>query len=199
MDKRKKKILLISGGALTTGAIVATIILIRKRIKKKRELLPQSGSNTNKNALPPNFKNWNGSNRYLVKMPRGIRNNNPGNIIQSKSSWHGKLPKRLNKDRKFEMFIAPEYGVRAMIKLLYNYINKGHNTVEKIVRRYAPSFENNTSSYIQKVCNNLKVKPNTKLRASKKTLHLLVISISKIENNGNYISPQLFNKAYSML
>lgn len=208
MDAKKKKILVISGGVLTTGAIVTTVLLIRKRNKKKRQgLLPPSGSDkrpaniltTNNNALPTNFKNWNGSNNYLSSMPRGIRNNNPGNIIQSKSKWHGKLSKDQNKDRRFEMFIAPEYGVRAMIKLFQNYMGKGFNTVEKIVNRYAPSFENNTKAYVNTVCKDLKVQPQTKLLPTKNTLRLLVFSMAKVENGKSYISPQLFEKAYSMI
>ncbi len=207
MDAKKKKILFISGGVLTTGAIVTTIVLIRRRNKQRRGLLPPSGSDrspaniltTNNNALPSNFKNWNEGNTYLASMPRGIRNNNPGNIIQSSSKWHGKLSKDQNKDRRFEMFIAPEYGVRAMIKLLQNYMGKGFNTAEKIVHRYAPSFENNTKAYINTVCKDLKVQPQTKLRPTKNTLRLLVLSMAKVENGKSYISPQLFEQAYSMI
>ncbi|GAF05333.1 hypothetical protein [Saccharicrinis fermentans] len=207
MDAKKKKILFISGGVLTTGAIVTTIVLIRRRNKRKRGLLPQGGSDkspaniltTNNNALPPNFKNWNGSSTYLASMPRGIRNNNPGNIIQSNSKWHGKLSKDQNKDRRFEMFMAPEYGVRAMIKLLQNYMGKGFTTVEKIVKRYAPSFENNTKAYINTVCKDLKVQPQTKLRPTKNTLRLLVLSMTKVENGKSFITPQLFEQAYSMI
>jgi len=204
MDAKNKKILFISGGVLTTGAIVTTVLFIRKRNKQKQQgLLPQGGSTniltTNNNALPLNFKNWNGSNNYLSSMPRGIRNNNPGNIIQSNSKWHGKLSKEQNKDRRFEMFIAPEYGVRAMIKLLQNYMGKGFNTVDKIINKYAPSFENNTKAYINKVCKDLNVQAQTSLLPSKNTLRLLVFSIAKVENGKSFITPQLFEKAYSLI
>ncbi|WP_282039315.1 hypothetical protein [Saccharicrinis aurantiacus] len=207
MRATNKKILFISGGVLTTGAIVTSILLIRRRNRRKRGLLPSGGYNnnpaniltTNTNALPSNFKNWNGGNTYLLAMPRGIRNNNPGNMIQSNSKWHGKLSKAQNKDRRFEMFIAPEYGVRAMIKLLKNYMGKGFDTVEKIVHRYAPSFENDTKAYINAVCKDLKVQPKTKLLTTKNTLQLLVFSMAKVENGKSYISPQLFEQAYSMI
>ena len=103
MDK-KKKILFISGGVLTTGAIVTTVLLIRRRNKRKRGLLPPRGSNvltTNNNELPPNFQNWNGGNTYLSNAPRGIRNNNPGNLIFTNIKWNGKLPKEQNKSYNF--------------------------------------------------------------------------------------------------
>ena len=208
-----RKILFISGGVLTTGAIVTTVLLIRRRNRKqsalkagktaKRQgLLPPGGSNiftTNNNQLPSNFKNWNGGNNYLSSAPRGIRNNNPGNLIYTNIKWNGKLPKEQNKDRRFEMFIAPEYGVRAMIKDLKHDIEKGKNTVPALIEEYAPKFENNTAAYINTVCKDLKVNKTTKLLPTKNTLRLLVLSIARVENGGDYVSPELFNKAYSMI
>lgn len=207
MDKKHKKILFISGGVLTTGAIVTTVLLIRRRNKRKRGLLPPSGSdtrpanilNTNSNTLPSNFRNWNGGGDYLSSAPRGIRNNNPGNLIFTNINWTGKLPKEQNKDRRFEMFITPEYGIRAMIKDLKNDIEKGKNTVPALMTEYAPRFENNTDAYIQMVCKDLKVSATAKLLPTKNTLRLLVHSISRVENGGNFITNELFDKAYAMI
>lgn len=207
MDKKHKKILFISGGVLTTGAIVTTVLLIRRRNKRKRGLLPPSGSDTrpanilttNSNTLPSNFRNWNGGSDYLSSAPRGIRNNNPGNLIFTNINWTGKLPKEQNKDRRFEMFIAPEYGIRAMIKDIKNDIEKGKNTVPALMTEYAPRFENNTDAYIQTVCKDLKVSATAKLLPTKNTLRLLVHSISRVENGGNFITNELFDKAYAMI
>lgn len=192
---------------MTTGAIVTTVLLIRRRNKRKRGLLPPSGSDTrpanilttNSNTLPSNFRNWNGGSDYLSSAPRGIRNNNPGNLIFTNINWTGKLPKEQNKDRRFEMFIAPEYGIRAMIKDLKNDIEKGKNTVPALMTEYAPRFENNTDAYIQMVCKDLKVSATAKLLPTKNTLRLLVHSISRIENGGNFITNELFDKAYAMI
>jgi len=192
---------------LTTGAIVTTVLLIRRRNKRKRGLLPPSGSDTrpanilttNSNTLPSNFRNWNGGSDYLSSAPRGIRNNNPGNLIFTNINWTGKLPKEQNKDRRFEMFIAPEYGIRAMIKDLKNDIEKGKNTVPALMTEYAPRFENNTDAYIQTVCKDLKVSATAKLLPTKNTLRLLVHSISRVENGGNFITNELFDKAYAMI
>jgi hypothetical protein len=202
MDKKHNKILFISGGVITTGAIVTAVLLIRRRNRRKRGLLPPRGSNvltTNNNQLPPNFLNWNGGNNYLSNAPRGIRNNNPGNLIYTNIKWNGKLPKDQNKDRRFEMFIAPEYGIRAMIKDLKHDIEKGKNTVPALITEYAPRFENNTPAYIQKVCKDLKVSQTAKLLPTKNTLQLLVHSISRVENNGNFITNELFDKAYALI
>lgn len=192
---------------MTTGAIVTTVLLIRRRNKRKRGLLPPSGSDTrpanilttNSNTLPSNFRNWNGGSDYLSSAPRGIRNNNPGNLIFTNINWTGKLPKEQNKDRRFEMFIAPEYGIRAMIKDIKNDIEKGKNTVPALMTEYAPRFENNTDAYIQTVCKDLKVSATAKLLPTKNTLRLLVHSISRVENGGNFITNELFDKAYAMI
>lgn len=192
---------------MTTGAIVTTVLLIRRRNRRKRGLLPPSGSDTrpanllttNSNTLPSNFRNWNGGSDYLSSAPRGIRNNNPGNLIFTNINWTGKLSKEQNKDRRFEMFIAPEYGIRAMIKDLKNDIQKGKNTVPALMTEYAPRFENNTDAYIQTVCKDLKVSATAKLLPTKNTLRLLVHSISRVENGGNYITNELFDKAYAMI
>lgn len=191
-----KKTLLISGGVLTVGLLTTAVVLLRRRNKRK------GGSNlltTNNNELPPNFQNWNGGNTYLSDAPRGIRNNNPGNLIYTDIKWKGKLPKHQNKDRRFEMFIAPVYGVRAMIKDLKHDIEKGKATVPQIVEEYAPRFENNTDSYIATVCKDLKVSRQAKLLPTKNTLHLLVLSMSRVETGGNYVTSQLFEQAYAMI
>jgi hypothetical protein len=206
MEKKQKNILFISGGVLTTGAIVTTILLIRRHNKRKKGLLPRGSDtspanflSTNNNTLPPNFQNWNGGNTYLFNAPRAIRNNNPGNLIYTNINWNGKLPKHQNKDRRFEMFIAPAYGVRAMIKDLKHDIEKGKNTVPAIVEEYSPRFENNTDTYIKTVCRDLKVSETAKLLPSKNTLRLLVLSMTRVETGGNYVSNELFEKAYAMI
>ncbi len=196
---------------LQSGVLLPEILKSRDRLKRAVALspvaMPYTGSDrspasilsTNKNTLPTSFRNWNGGSSYLSSLPRGIRNNNPGNLIQTPSTWNGKLPKSQNKDRRFEMFISPEYGTRALIKLLQNYMKKGYNTPEKIISRYAPKNENDTLSYIHLVSQNLGVNAKTVLHPTKNTLRQLVFAIVKAENGGNYMTSQLFDKAYSIL
>jgi hypothetical protein len=102
-------------------------------------------------------------------------------------------------DSSFEVFLAPEYGVRAMIKLLTGYIKEGNNTISKIISKYAPRNENNTDSYIQRVSKTIGVRKNRKLKPTKDTLRLLVLSMSKFENGGNYVTNALFEQAYAMI
>lgn len=80
-------------------------------------------------------------------MTRGIRNNNPGNIRHG-IDWDG-LDKDQSKDEEFSQFSTPEYGIRAMFKILKTYNDKYNlNTIEGIINRWAPPIENNTEAYI---------------------------------------------------
>ena len=80
-------------------------------------------------------------------MSRGIRNNNPGNIRHG-IDWDG-LDEDQAKDEEFAQFSTPEYGIRAMFKILKTYDNKYNlNTIEGIINRWAPPIENDTESYI---------------------------------------------------
>jgi len=195
MTKEQKKIYFISGSTLLLG-IIATAVYRSAKNRENSVALPYRKNNV---ALPVNsgFRNWKGGNTYLTKYPKGIRNNNPGNLVHSPIKWQGKIPKPNNAGR-FEMFISPEYGVRAMIKDLTSKIIK-YKTIEKIVSRYAPAFENNTSAYINTVAKALNVSPNTYLQPTKKNLKQLVMAMSKVETGGNYISNELFEKAYKII
>lgn len=81
------------------------------------------------------------------------KNNNPGNIRYNRSiKWKGQL----GENRGFCVFENLDYGLRAMILLLKRYINVYKLTsVEKIISRYAPAFENNTCGYISFVSDDL--------------------------------------------
>lgn len=85
------------------------------------------------------------------KKPRGIRNNNPGNIRWG-DDWQGLMPLASRTDKSFCQFIKPEYGIRAMIIILRNYQSKyGLKTITGIIQRWAPSSENDTQAYINSV------------------------------------------------
>ena len=86
---------------------------------------------------------------------RGIRNNNPGNIRHGEK-WEGLSDKQT--DSSFCIFVSPEYGIRALAKVLLTYYKKYQlNTVKKIISRYAPPNENETESYIKSMANQLGV------------------------------------------
>lgn len=93
-------------------------------------------------------------------IPRGIRNNNPGNIRHSGNQWQGMAAQQT--DAAFVQFISPEYGIRALSKLLDTYASRyGVDTVRKIISKYAPNTENNTEAYVNSVARALGVQPDT--------------------------------------
>ncbi|WP_216638548.1 structural protein [Endozoicomonas arenosclerae] len=90
-----------------------------------------------------------------IKTPRGIRNHNPGNIERTGTEWQGMRP--IQTDKRFLQFESPEYGVRAMARILASYEGRGVNTVQGIIHTWAPPHENDTGSYVASVANKLGV------------------------------------------
>ena len=51
-------------------------------------------------------------------LPRGLRNNNPGNIRRNSDAFQGE---KTSSDREFKQFKLMAYGYRAIFKILSNY------------------------------------------------------------------------------
>lgn len=85
---------------------------------------------------------------YFMNMaaPRGIRNNNPGNLRPG-SQWKGLATPSIDSGN-FLIFISPYWGIRALTIDLLNKQKRGLNTIRKIINVYAPPVENNTTAYI---------------------------------------------------
>ena len=113
---------------------------------------------------------------------RGLRNNNPGNLVYTSIKWQGKVPKSQNTDTRFEQFTNLKDGIRASIKDLIHDINKGKNTVSLLISEYAPSNENDTKAYIDSVCKTIGVTSNEKLtQINEQFLLKLTRAIYKVE------------------
>lgn len=111
---------------------------------------------------------------------RGIRNNNPGNIRHGRDRWQGMRDEQTDPD--FIQFIAPEWGIRAMARLLLNYqALHGLRTVREIINRWAPPSENDTGAYVRHVAARLGVDPDEHIAVSD-YLRPLVETIIKHEN-----------------
>ena len=84
------------------------------------------------------------------RTPRGIRNNNPGNIRRNGDPWQG-LAERQG-DVEFFTFKSPIYGIRALARTLITYQDKYElRSIRKIISRWAPPRENNTNAYVRAV------------------------------------------------
>lgn len=117
---------------------------------------------------------------YGGKGPRGIRNNNPGNIIKTSSAWAGEVQ---GGDSRFKSFATPEHGIAAVGKNLQAYNSKGINTVRGIIHKWAPPKENNTGAYVNAVAKALGVSPDVKVDVKDPAaLTMLTEAIIKHEN-----------------
>lgn len=135
-------------------------------------------------------------------LPRGISNNNPGNILISETDWEGEIPFTENSDNKFVQFEAYVYGVRAMIVLIQNHYmqKRGLNTVTDVVNQWSPG----NLKYVRFVATRLNVKDNAPLSANKDTLKALVTAIADFENGiGSNDKPAItecdFEAAWSLI
>ncbi len=115
-------------------------------------------------------------------IPRGLRNNNPGNIRLSCTPWKGEV--RPPQDVSFCRFSTVAYGYRALIKLLQNYRTLHHcHTLADFIHRWAPLSENDTQGYVQCVCRELRVSPSYVPDVyDRHTMCLLAAAVSKVEN-----------------
>ena len=87
-------------------------------------------------------------------LPRGVRNNNPGNIRKG-IPWDGLASEQ--DDSAFDQFISPQYGIRALAKLLLAYQDfHGLRTLERMCARWAPASDNNDPlAYAQAVAQSM--------------------------------------------
>jgi hypothetical protein len=156
-------------------------------------------------VLPRKKKSLNGLGKTKsysapFNVPRGIRNNNPGNIEMNKNNdWKGKVPADKNTDGRFEQFTDYKYGVRALIILLNNYIKGSRNTITKIFSAYAPPNENNTKAYIKFVADRLGVGADDIITANKNNLKELAQAIAKMENGREAINDTQFEEGFNEL
>lgn len=122
---------------------------------------------------------------------RGVRNNNPGNLVASNQGWDGEL----TSDGKFSHFDTPEHGIRALAKNMRTYQNRHDlNTVSQMISKFAPPEDHNdTATYIKAVSGMMGVDPEQHIDTSDAgTLTKLVNSIITVENGSNpYTSQQI--------
>lgn len=132
----------------------------------------------------------------MTNSPRGIRNNNPGNIRWG-DDWKGLVPEGQRTDKAFCQFIKPEYGVRAMIVILRNYQRRhGLNTIRSIINRWAPTNENNTQAYIDSVAKATGTTPDQKVdTGDSRFMMKLLQAIIRYENGVQPYGFDVFVKA----
>jgi len=119
-------------------------------------------------------------------LPRGIRNNNPGNIKISGNAWRGKI----GNDGTFERFDSAVNGIRAAMVLLRTYANSyGLKTISQIGARWAPvgGSERGNEGWTRGVSQYSGIGANTPLNlGNQATMIALLRGIVAQENGGAY-------------
>lgn len=118
------------------------------------------------------------------KLPRGIRNHNPGNIRLSSTRWQGQATFQI--DPAFVVFDDAVMGVRALMRLLMAYhVKYGLDTVESIINRYAPPVENATDHYIRAVAAYLKVGRRDRIDLRQRSQMIAIVQAIIVHENGH--------------
>ncbi|MFI0399662.1 MAG: hypothetical protein ACH34X_11300 [Thiolinea sp.] len=117
-------------------------------------------------------------------LPRGIRNNNPGNVEHSPSNkWLGLSDNP--SDGRYCRFDNPRSGIRAFVLLLLKYQTEYRlKTISAMLNRYAPRQDNNaTDAYIEHVAKAAGVKGKTPVSIRDfRTAKAIVTAIIEFEN-----------------
>ena len=141
-----------------------------------------------------------------MSTPRGVRNNNPGNIdFNPRNAWQGQLGLEVGvASPRFARFDQAENGIRALAKLLLNYRGKdgmpgvggkGIDTVLETINRWAPANENDTKAYAAAVAKRLGVGIADPINIKNlATLRGMVISIIIHENGSNPYAPAIVDE-----
>jgi hypothetical protein len=126
---------------------------------------------------------------------RGIRNNNPGNIVRTAEKWQGMAPDQ-SSDGRFVVFVDVVWGLRALVKVLRSYRRRGLVTVRQMIGAYAPPAENNTGVYIDHVARCLRIGPDDPVRLDDPdVLHRLMRAITLKENGSDPYEDAIYAEA----
>lgn len=127
-------------------------------------------------------------------IPRGIRNNNPLNI-RIGNVWLGEV--REPTDPDFEQFISMVYGVRAGFVLIRRYIRHYHRTtIPQVIAAWAPSSENNTTTYIDKVCQVSGIERDVQLKFEDEDQMVALVDAMILVECGQHIQEKIIRDGY---
>lgn len=108
-------------------------------------------------------------------VPRGLRNNNPGDLTPPPSgTWNGQV----GVDGPFSIFSDTVLGLRALgIDIANNILSDGNNTITLLISKYAPPAENATANYISSVAGDTGLDPNAPIPQTQSMLASIIRAI----------------------
>lgn len=137
--------------------------------------------------------------RNRPDLPKGLRNNNPGNL-RTGINWQGAV----GNDGSFIIFKSMAWGLRAMATDLINKIkNDKLDTIQKIINKYAPANDNNDPvAYAKEVSQLTGIGVNDTLNPDADTIKALMKAQISVEI-GPAFTPMVtdadMNEAFSLL
>lgn len=129
----------------------------------------------------------------MTELPRGLRNNNPGNLRFSPDHWQGEIA---GTDPDFVTFEDITHGIRAAAIIFLNYSRlRGLSTIAQYVSRWAPSNDsgstdnNPTTAYVNYVATACGADPNNSFNLEDAgNLSKLLDAVFQFENGGCYVT-----------
>lgn len=116
--------------------------------------------------------------------PRGIRNNNPGNL-----NYVGQRGATLEEgsNGRFAKWKTAREGLQAMANQLRLYSDRGLDSIRKVINTYSPSSENDTESYINQLAAFMGIDPDDTfdVKTDPAALAMLMRGIIQHENGYN--------------
>lgn len=127
--------------------------------------------------------------------PRGIRNNNPGNLV-----YVGQTGASKEANGRFATFASAQEGLNALAAQLRRYGQRGLNSIQSIVNTYAPASENNTGAYANYLAQKMGIDTNTQfdVNSDPAALAALIRGIVEYENGRNPYSNDMIAQAAGM-
>lgn len=141
-------------------------------------------------------------------LPRGLRNNNPGNLrrlppINGKPQmWNGEVPYHLSKDSSFSQFYDLKHGIRAKFRDIITDYRKGLNTITLLINEFAPPNENDTVKYISVLVRETGLSALVKFELTQEILISIAKAILLMENGPEYqkyVTDQDYKEAMAIL
>lgn len=138
-----------------------------------------------------NLDDWKGepTSQKVSGLPRGIRNNNPGNL-----NFMGQkgATKESGSNGRFAVFSSMDDGIEALYRQLGLYFGRGKDTIAEIVKTYAPAADgNNVSAYAKQLSSATGKGWHEKLDYNDKQMMVrLIQGIIDHENGGGYVQSQ---------
>lgn len=127
---------------------------------------------------------------------RGLRNNNPGNIVKTTIPWQGKVA---GSDSRFETFSDIEYGLRAMALNLMTYWTGGTRTPAAIVNKWSP--DGNEANYAKLISSKTGFAINQAIPNTPDAWRKMLKAMTEVENGveqAKMVSDAMYNTAVNM-